>query len=68
MDDCLKSLPAEQKAVEHVGSLCTLLSRGGFKLARWVSNSRDVLKTIPGQERAKEIKDVDIRKDALPIQ
>ena len=68
VDDCLKSLPAEQKAVEHVGSLCTLLSRGGFKLARWVSNSRDVLKTIPEQERAKEIKDVDIRKDALPIQ
>ena len=30
MDDCLKSLPAEQKAVEHVGSLSTLLSRGGF--------------------------------------
>ena len=34
VDDCLNSLPAEQKAVEHVGSLCTLLSRGGFKLAR----------------------------------
>ena len=34
MDDCLKSLPAEQKAVEHVGSLSTLLSRGGFKLTK----------------------------------
>jgi len=68
VDDCLKSLPAEQKAVEHVGSLCTLLSRGGFKLARWVSNSRYVLEAIPEQDRAKEIKDVDLRKDALPIQ
>ena len=43
MDDCLKSLPAEQKAVEHVSSLSTLLSRGGFKLTKWVSNSRDVV-------------------------
>ena len=68
VDDCLKSLLAEQKAVEHVGSLCTLLSHGGFKQARWVSNSLDVLKAIPEQEGAKEIKDVDVRKDALPIQ
>ena len=43
MDDCLKSLPAEQKAVEHVASLSTLLSRGDFKLTKWVSNSGDVV-------------------------
>ena len=58
VDDCLKSLPEEQRAVEHVGSLCTLLSRGGFKLTKWVSNSRDVLQAIPEKERAKDIKDM----------
>ena len=58
VDDCLKSLPDEQRAVEHVGSLCTLLSRGGFKLTKWVSNSRDVLQAIPEKERAKDIKDM----------
>ena len=68
VDDCLKSLPGEQKAVEHVGSLCTLLSRGGFKLTKWVSNSRGVLQAIPEKERAKDIKDMDIRKDELPVQ
>ena len=45
--DCLKFLPAEEKAVEHVASLCTLLSRGGFKLTKWVSKSRDVLEALP---------------------
>ena len=60
VDDCLKSLPGEQKAIEHVGSLCSLLSRGGFKLTKWVSNSRDVLQAIPEKERAKDIKDMDI--------
>ena len=64
----MKSLPAEQKAVEHVGSLRTLLSRGVFKLTKWVSNSRDVLKAVPDKERAKDIKDIDIRKDELPAQ
>jgi len=64
----LKSLPGEQKAVEHVGSLCTLLSHGGFKLTKWVSNSRDVLQVIPEKERAKVIKDMDTRKDELPVQ
>ena len=68
VDDCLKSLPGVQKAIEHVGSLCTLLSRGGFKLTKWVSNSRDVLQAIPEKERAKDIKDMDIRKEELPVQ
>ena len=52
VDDCLKSLPEEQKAVEHVNSLRALLSRGGFKLTKWVSNSRDVLESIPENEPA----------------
>ena len=68
MDDCLKSLPAEQKAVDHVGSSRTLLSRGGFRLTKLVSNSLDVLEAIPEKERAKDFKDIDIRKDELPVQ
>ena len=64
----MKSLPDEQRAIEHVGSLCTLLSYGGFKLTKWVSDSRDVLQAIPEKERAKDIKDMDIRKDGLPVQ
>ena len=68
VDDCLKYLPDEQRAVQHVGSLCTLLSRGGFKLTKWFSNSRDVLQAIPEKERAKNIKNMDIRKDELPVQ
>ena len=39
----------------------------GFKVvSKWVSNSRGVLQAIPEKERAKDIKDMDIRKDELP--
>ena len=50
VDDCLKSLPSRLQTVEHVNSLRTLLARGGFRLTKWVSNSRDVLEAIPEQE------------------
>ena len=59
VDDCLKSLPADLRA---------LLLRGGFKLTKWISNSRRVLETIPVDERAKEAKTLDLSKDGLPVE
>ena len=68
MDDCLKSLPSEADAIQHVDSLRALLSRGGFKISKWISNSRNVLETIPELERSKDIKNIDARKEELPVQ
>ena len=68
MDDCLKSWPSVEDAVCHVGELRSLLQRGGFRLAKWISNSREVLESIPGSERAQGIMKLDLRKDELPIE
>ena len=68
VDDCLKSLPLETKAIAHVGSLRNLLSRGGFRLTKWVSNSREVLEAIPEVERSKKVRKIGARKDEPHIQ
>ena len=44
----------------------SLCAAGGFHLTKWTSNSR--LATIPENEKAKEFKDLDLAKDALPVE
>ena len=68
VDDCLKSLPSEVDAIQHGDSLQALLSRGGFKISKWISNNRNVLETTPELERSKDIKNIDARKEELPVQ
>ncbi|PFX14081.1 hypothetical protein AWC38_SpisGene21795 [Stylophora pistillata] len=64
VNDCLKFLPSVTVAIAHVYELCSLLPRG-FRLKKWVGSSRDVLESIPMQERGQEIKKLELRKDEL---
>ena len=68
VDDCLKSLATEDDAVTLAKDLRTLCASGGFTLAKWMSNSRKVLLSIPEAHRASEVKDLDLRHDALPVE
>ena len=68
VDDCLKSLPSDAAAIAHVTNLQALLSRGSFKLTKWVSNSRKVLQSIPESERSTEFRRLDLYRDELPAQ
>ena len=68
VDDCLKSLPDTEAAVNHVSSLDNLMKKGGFRLTKWVSNDRKVLETIPEADRAKEVKNLDLSNDTLPVE
>ena len=68
VDDCFKSLPSVEDPVSHVEELRSLLQRGGFRLTKWIGNSREVLESIPESERAQEIKKLDLQKDELPIE
>lgn len=46
----------------------SLCSKGGFRLNKWISNSRVVIAHILEEERAKEIEDLDLDQDILPVE
>nr|XP_046229927.1 uncharacterized protein LOC124050970 [Scatophagus argus] len=62
VDDCLKSVPNESQAICLVKELKSVCATGGFKLTKWISNSRAVLASVPAEERAKEVKDLDLER------
>ena len=52
VDGCLKSVSTTDKAARLPGQLRELLSRGGSRLTKWISNDRNVIATVPVTERA----------------
>ena len=60
VDDCLKSVQSEQDAVRLTGQLRGLLAKGGFRLTKWLSNSRRVIESVPTSERAGSVKNLDL--------
>ncbi|KAL7827059.1 hypothetical protein SRHO_G00327770 [Serrasalmus rhombeus] len=52
VDDCLKTADTEMHAIKLHKGLSDLCSTGGFKLTKWVSNSKKVLEVIPENKRA----------------
>ncbi|XP_048587702.1 uncharacterized protein LOC125570270 [Nematostella vectensis] len=67
VDDCLKSVATQEEAKKLVLDLTTLLARGGFRLTKWMSNSREVVSSIPNDERAPSMKNRDLNLDGLPV-
>lgn len=49
-------------------TLQAVWKKGAFRLTKWISNSRAVLSAIPEEERANEVKDLDLDQDALTIE
>lgn len=60
VDDCLKSVKTVDDALHLVKELPQLLDRGGFHLTKWVSNRREVMASIPAEERAPTIVNLDL--------
>ena len=67
MDDLFKSEADEDNATQLQGDLTKLLSRGGFRLTKWSSNSRQVLRHIPENELAPSLKGLE-ENGSLPIE
>ncbi|XP_068712838.1 uncharacterized protein [Montipora foliosa] len=67
VDDLLKSFADAERAIDLSGQLRDLLAKGGFQLTKWISNRRDVLLAFPVEERAPQIKDLDLKSDSLPL-
>ena len=47
------------EAIELIKNGTEICVRGGFRLHKFTSNSREVVESIPAESRAKEIKDID---------
>lgn len=60
VDDCLVCVGLEDVAVSLYQELCTLCATDSFKFTKWISKSCAVLAAIPQQERAMEVKDLDL--------
>jgi hypothetical protein len=67
VDDLLKSVPTEEESIKQAHDLIDIMEEGGFKLTKWMSSSKRMLETIPVNDRAKEVKNLDLNMDALPI-
>lgn len=68
VDDCLLSLSSEEAAKQRVKELSALCKRGGFVLEKWVSNSRSVLQSIAEDQKAKDLRELDLDRDKLPVE
>ena len=67
VDDGLKSVPSVEQAINLVENTKTLCKKVGFNLQKFISNRREVIEAIPVEQHAKEIKELDVTKDLLPI-
>ena len=63
VDDLVKSVANVDEAVALVRETRDLCSRGGFHLAKFVSNKREVLESIPSEDRGNQVKELNFEKD-----
>ena len=68
VDDCLKSVKSSGCAIEFVVQLRHLLSKGGFRLTKWLCNREEVLESTPESERAPSVLYLDSGQERLPAQ
>ncbi|CAB4026323.1 Hypothetical predicted protein [Paramuricea clavata] len=68
VDDGLKSVKTTGDAINLITKSQAMCAKAGLCLHKFASNSVEVLEAVPAEDRAKEIKDLDLRHDTLPIQ
>ena len=57
-----------ERAIKLASDLSVACKMGGFHPTKWTSNSRKVLESIPGNELSKEITNLDLLNDELPVE
>ena len=67
MDDLLKSLDNEREPIKLIKSVKAICASGGFKLTKFMSNSKQVLQSIDEADRRQGVKDKDLMGD-LPAE
>ena len=68
VDDGLKSVKMVNEAISLIEKSKTMCQRGGFRLHKFISNRKEVIESIPINDRAKGIKDLDLEHEDLPLE
>ncbi|XP_015776464.1 PREDICTED: uncharacterized protein LOC107354491 [Acropora digitifera] len=68
VDDGLKLVASVEEAVTLIKDTKEMCRRGGFNLHKFVCNNKDVIESIPIEDRAEGIKNIDLDQEALPLE
>lgn len=68
VDDGLKSVPTVERAVTLIKASQGICAKAGLRLHKISSNKREVLEQIPAEDRAKGLKELDLKVDPLPLE
>ena len=63
VDDLLKSMKDVQAAKQLLQNVINMCKSGGFNLTKFMSNSKELLATIPEEKRKEGVKDKDLSGD-----
>ncbi|XP_068674508.1 uncharacterized protein [Montipora foliosa] len=62
------SVAALEAAISLVKDTKKLCEKGGFNLHKFICNHKSVIDPIPNEDRSKDLQNLDITKDTLPIE
>lgn len=68
IDDGLKSLPTAEGIISLLKGTQDILANSNLKLNKIASNSKEVMDAFPPQDRAEDLKDLDLGLDTPPVQ
>ena len=66
MDDYLDCFSSEERAIDIIQKVISILSNGGFRLTKWLSNNKNILKAVLTTERSPKI--VNLNLDNTPVE
>ena len=67
-DNGLKSVPSVGEAIDLIKGVKEMCKRGGFDLHKFTSNKNEVIRGVPVEHRAEEIKLLDLNHHKLPME
>ena len=68
VDDILKSIKSEEKAVQSVKDVKLMCKSGGFHLTEFLTSSKEVLEAVPACDRRKYVVECNFNNQSLPTE
>ena len=68
VNDGFKSVSTVEQALQLIQCTQAMCAKDNVRLHKCASNSKDVLEALPANDRAKDLKDLDLRRDTMPVQ